>query len=96
VHFRRSNGRRITVWCNPGLRGLGTPPTTNTSNPMVDAYLWINRPGYTQRCQGRRIAWYAPRALAYARHATHWEGPPRGSRFGYRKRYPVSKFAGSR
>jgi endoglucanase len=96
VHYRRSNGRRITVWCNPGMRGLGTPPTTSTSNPMVDAYLWINRPGYTQRCQGRRIAWYAPRALAYARHATHWEGPPRGSRYGYRKRYPFSMFARSR
>jgi hypothetical protein len=52
------------------MRGLGTPPTTNTSNPMVDAYLWINRPGYAQRCEGRTIAWYAPRALAYARHAT--------------------------
>ena len=96
VHYRRANGRRITVWCNPGLRGLGTPPTTNTSNPMVDAYLWINRPGYTQRCQGRQIRWYAPRALAYARHATSWEGPPRGSRFGYRKRYPFSRFARSR
>ena len=95
VHYRRSNGRRITVWCNPGLRGLGTPPTTSTSNPMVDAYLWINRPGYTQRCQGREIRWYAPRALAYARHATHWEAPPRGSRFGYRKRYPLHKFRGS-
>jgi endoglucanase len=96
VHYRRSNGRRITVWCNPGMRGLGTPPTTNTSNPMVDAYLWINRPGYTQRCQGRRIAWYAPRALAYARHATRWESPPRGTRFGYWRRYPFSAFAGSR
>ena len=35
-------------------------------------------------------------ALAYARHATHWEGPPRGSRFCYRKRYPLRMFAGSR
>jgi endoglucanase len=95
VHYRRSNGRRITVWCNPGMRGLGTPPTTSTSNPMVDAYLWINRPGYAQRCQGRRIAWHAPRALAYARHATRWEAPPRGTRFGYRRRYPFRMFAGS-
>jgi endoglucanase len=92
VHYRRPNGRRITVWCNPPLRGLGPPPTTNTSHPMVDAYLWINRPGYAQRCQGREIAWHPPRALAYARHATRWEAPPRGTRFGYRKRYPVGKF----
>jgi endoglucanase len=96
VHYRLANGRRITVWCNPGLRGLGPPPTMATSNPMVDAYLWINRPGYAQRCQGRKIAWFAPRALAYARHATRWESPPRGTRFGYRKRYPFSVFAGSR
>ena len=75
VHYRLANGRRITVWCNPPRRGLGVPPTTNTSNPMVDAYLWINRPGYAQSCQGRPIAWYAPRALSYARYATRWEGP---------------------
>jgi endoglucanase len=76
VHHRHSNGRRITVWCNPPGRGLGPPPTTRTSHPLVDAYLWINRPGYAQRCQGRPIGWHAPRALAYARHATTWEAPP--------------------
>ena len=76
VHFRNARGRRITVWCNPPRRGLGPPPTTNTSHPMVDAYLWINRPGYAQSCQGRPIAWYAPRALSYARYATRWERPP--------------------
>ena len=75
VHHRASNGRRITVWCNPPGRGLGAPPTTRTSHPLVDAYLWINRPGYAQRCQGRAIAWHAPRALAYARRATTWEAP---------------------
>jgi endoglucanase len=77
VHYRNARGRRITVWCNPPRRGLGPPPTTNTSNPMVDAYLWINRPGYAQRCQGRKIAWYLPRALSYARYATNWEAPHR-------------------
>ena len=91
VHVRRG-GRRITVWCNPGLRGLGTPPTTHTSNPMVDAYLWINRPGYAQSCQHRPIAWYLPRALSYARFATTWEGPPRGTRFGHYKHYPLRAF----
>ncbi len=86
VHHRLANGRRITVWCNPPRRGLGIPPTTNTSNPMVDAYLWINRPGYAQSCQGRPIAWYAPRALSYARFATNWESPPPGTRHGFRTR----------
>jgi endoglucanase len=91
VHYRRG-GRRITVWCNPGLRGLGPPPTTQTAHPKADAYLWINRPGYAQACQGRPIAWYPPRALTYARFATDWERPPSGTRFGHSKRYPLSAF----
>ena len=86
IHYRAANGRRINVWCNPSRRGLGIPPTTATSNPMVDAYLWINRPGYAQACQGRPIAWYAPRALSYARFATRWESPPRGTYRGFRVR----------
>ena len=62
VHYK-SNHRVINVWCNPGLRGLGPAPTTETSNPRADAYLWINRPGYAQSCQGRPIAWFALSAL---------------------------------
>jgi endoglucanase len=92
VSYRHGNGRRITVWCNPGLRGLGPPPTTSTAHPMVDAYLWINRPGFAQSCQGRSIAWYTPRALSYARYATNWEKPPPGTRYGHSKRYPLSAF----
>jgi endoglucanase len=92
VHYYRSNGRRITIWCNPGLRGLGPPPTTDTSDPRVDAYLWINRPGYAQLCQGRQLSWFLPRALTYARYATDWERPPRGTRHGHKRRYPPSAF----
>jgi endoglucanase len=91
VHYRR-NRRRITVWCNPGLRGLGPPPTTDTSHPMVDAYLWINRPGYAQICQGRPIAFFVPRALSYARFATNWEKAPPRTRYGHHKRYPLKAF----
>jgi endoglucanase len=83
IHHHVSNGRRITVWCNPPNRGLGPPPTTDTSNPMVDAYLWINRPGYAQSCQHKPIKWSPPRALSYARYATRWEAPPRGSTGGF-------------
>jgi endoglucanase len=89
IHYKADNGRRITVWCNPPLRGLGPAPTTNTANPKVDAYLWINRPGYAQSCQHRPIAWYPPRALEYARYATDWESPPKGTRFGHFKRYSL-------
>jgi endoglucanase len=85
--------RRVTVWCNPGLRGLGPAPTTDTSHPdKVDAYLWINRPGYAQSCQHRPIAWYLPRALTLARYATAWEKAPPGTRFGHFKRYPLKAF----
>jgi endoglucanase len=86
IHYYLDNGRRITVWCNPSRRGLGPAPTTNTSNPMVDAYLWVNRPGYAQSCQHRAIAWYPPRALSYARYATSWEAPPPGTKNGFKVR----------
>ena len=85
LHYQLANGRLRNVWCNPPLRGLGVAPTTNTSNPMVDAYLWISRPGYAQSCQHRPIGWYPPRALEYARRATDWESSPKGTRFGYFK-----------
>lgn len=32
-------------WCNPPERGLGLPPTLETGEPLVDAYLWIKIPG---------------------------------------------------
>jgi endoglucanase len=83
IHKRLANGRRLTVWCNPPGRGLGPPPTTDTSHPLVDAYLWINRPGYAQSCQHRPIKWYVPRAMTYARNATDWEAPPKGTVNGH-------------
>jgi endoglucanase len=35
----------VHAWCNPPGRALGSPPTTNTGNPLVDAYLWVKYPG---------------------------------------------------
>ena len=32
-------------WCNPPGRGLGLQPSTNTGEPLVDAYLWVKIPG---------------------------------------------------
>jgi endoglucanase len=32
-------------WCNPPDRGLGLPPTLDTGEPLVDAYLWVKTPG---------------------------------------------------
>jgi endoglucanase len=99
VHYKRwidrsrHIWRRVNIWCNPGLRGLGPAPTTATANPSrVDAYLWINRPGYAQSCQGRKIDWFAPRAFTLARFATNWLRAPRGTVHGHFKRYPKSAF----
>jgi endoglucanase len=32
-------------WCNPPGRKLGTPPTSDTGIPGVDAFLWVKQPG---------------------------------------------------
>jgi endoglucanase len=40
-------------WCNPSGRALGTPPTTATASPNVDAYLWVKRPGESDGSCGR-------------------------------------------
>ncbi|MEU6037547.1 glycoside hydrolase family 6 protein [Actinomadura sp. NPDC047616] len=32
-------------WCNPPGRGLGARPSTRTGNELVDAFLWVKRPG---------------------------------------------------
>jgi len=41
-------------WCNPPDRGLGLRPTTDTGDPLIDAYLWVKVPGESdgQRTRG--------------------------------------------
>jgi endoglucanase len=99
IHYRKWLNREkriwrtINVWCHPGLRGLGPPPTTDTSNRMVDAYMYINRPGYSAgACNGGPLpigTWWPDRGLMYARYATDWEAPPPGTRYGLFKRYSL-------
>ncbi|PZG08159.1 glycoside hydrolase family 6 protein [Nonomuraea aridisoli] len=73
------------VWCNPPGRGVGERPTTETGEELVDAYLWIARPGTSGgRCRrgtdGERDPergvesppageWWAELALERARNA---------------------------
>jgi endoglucanase len=60
------------AWCNPPGRGLGTPPTTRTGDPLIDAYLWIKRPGDSDgTCKGgpKAGAWWPEYALGLARNA---------------------------
>jgi endoglucanase len=99
IHYRRWINRSrhiwrtINVWCHPGLRGLGPQPTTATSNALVDAYMYINRPGYSAgACNGGPLpigTWWPERGLMYAQYATDWEGPPPGTRFGLFRRYSL-------
>lgn len=60
------------AWCNPPGRALGTPPTTRTGDPLVDAYLWIKRPGESDgECRGGPPAgqWWPEYALGLAARA---------------------------
>ncbi|MFJ3302607.1 glycoside hydrolase family 6 protein [Streptomyces sp. NPDC086549] len=53
-------------WCNPPGRALGEPPTTKTADPLVDAYLWVKRPGESDgQCKGGPQAgdWWPSYAL---------------------------------
>ena len=64
--------RTINVWCNPPTEALGAQPTTNTADPVVDAYLWIERPGFSNgSCNGgpKTGAWWTKRALLMAKRA---------------------------
>jgi endoglucanase len=85
--------RTVNVWCNPGLRGLGPPPTLATANGKVDAYLYINRPGYSAgSCNGGPLpvgTWWPARGLMYAQYATNWETAPQGTRYGHFKHYSL-------
>jgi endoglucanase len=100
LHYRhwidraRHMWKRVNVWCHPGLRGLGTAPTTATSHPLVDAYMYVNRPGYSAgACNGGPLpvgTWWPDRGLMYARYATDWEAPPSGTKYGHHKRYSLS------
>jgi endoglucanase len=57
-------------WCNPPGRALGEAPTTDTGDPLVDAYLWVKRPGESDGdCRGGPKAgeWWPSYALGLAR-----------------------------
>ncbi|MFC9857859.1 MULTISPECIES: glycoside hydrolase family 6 protein [unclassified Streptomyces] len=67
-----SGGDPAKSWCNPPGRALGEPPTTRTGDDLVDAYLWIKRPGESDGdCGGgpKAGAWWPEYALELARNA---------------------------
>ena len=60
------------AWCNPPGRGLGRRPGVSTDDPLLDAYLWIKRPGESDGwCNGGPAAgaWWPEYALELARNA---------------------------
>jgi endoglucanase len=69
------NGRGApagNAWCNPPGRGLGSPPTSLTGNPLVDAFFWIKSPGHSDgACNGGPSAgqWWPAYALTLASNA---------------------------
>lgn len=59
-------------WCNPSGRGLGAKPTTVTGHDLVDAMLWIKRPGESDgTCGGGPPAgaWWPEYAIELSRRA---------------------------
>jgi len=64
-----TEGETDQNWCNPPGRALGETPTTQTADPLVDAYLWVKRPGESDgECKGGPKAgeWWADYALKLA------------------------------
>lgn len=67
---RNGAGPLGVEWCNPPGRKLGIPPTTETDDPLIDAYLWLKRPGESDgECNGgpRAGAFWDEQALELAR-----------------------------
>ena len=74
VHYvidtsRNGAGPLGVEWCNPPGRKLGVPPTTDTPDPHIDAYLWLKRPGESDgKCNGapQAGAWWDKQAVELA------------------------------
>lgn len=65
-----TGGKADENWCNPPGRALGESPTVKTADPLVDAYLWVKRPGESDgECKGGPKAgqWWADYALKLAK-----------------------------
>jgi len=59
-------------WCNPPGRALGAKPTAATGDVIVDAFLWVKRPGESDgTCNGGPPAgtWWRDYAIGLAQRA---------------------------
>lgn len=70
---RNGEGPPATAaWCNPDDRALGAPATARTGHPLVDALVWVKRPGESDgACNGGPPAgeWWSEYAVGLARRA---------------------------
>jgi endoglucanase len=70
---RNGNGGTADAqWCNPDGRAVGAPPTTNTGDPLVDAFFWVKPPGESDgTCNGGPKAgeFFAEHALEMIKRA---------------------------
>jgi len=82
LYARTAKDKRGTVWCNPPNAAAGARPTTTTAHPLVDAYLWVERPGFSNgACNGgpKRVgSWWMTRALQMVRRASWYQAALRG------------------
>uniref|UniRef100_UPI000D724C91 Glycoside hydrolase family 6 n=1 Tax=metagenome TaxID=256318 RepID=UPI000D724C91 len=58
-------------WCDPPGRAIGTPSTTDTGDPAVDAFLWIKLPGEADGCIAPAGQFVPQRAYELAIAAAH-------------------------
>ncbi|MFE0252465.1 glycoside hydrolase family 6 protein [Streptomyces sp. NPDC059010] len=68
-----TEGKPDERWCNPPGRALGEAPTTKTPDQLVDAFVWVKRPGESDgECKGGPKAgeWWADYALKLAKATT--------------------------
>jgi endoglucanase len=70
---RNGNGATADAqWCNPDGRAVGVPPTTDTGDPLVDAFFWVKPPGESDgTCNGGPKAgeFFGEKALDMIKHA---------------------------
>ena len=65
-----SGGAADGQWCNTPGQALGESPTTATGDPLIDAFLWIKKPGESDgACNGGPSAgtWWPEYALQLAK-----------------------------
>ncbi|HEY2941766.1 MAG TPA: glycoside hydrolase family 6 protein, partial [Vicinamibacteria bacterium] len=70
---RNGAGVAPSTWCNPPGMALGARPTAATGDALVDAYVWVKRPGESDgTCNGGPSAgaFWPDYALGLAQRST--------------------------